>query len=104
MFTLTMQAADQVRKSIDEREMSGLALRIAAHRKPDGSIDYRLGLDEISEGDTHLTSNGIDVVIGRTDRELLNGTVMDYVEMEPGEFRFIFMNPNDPNYSPPTET
>ena len=96
MFTLTSQAADQVRKSIDEGQMSGLALRVAARRKPDGSIAYRMGFDEISEEDTHLTSCGIDVVIARADRELLNGTVMDYVEMEPGEFRFIFMNPNDP--------
>jgi iron-sulfur cluster assembly protein len=26
---------------------------------------------------------------------------MDYVELEPGSWQFIFMNPNDPNYKPP---
>jgi iron-sulfur cluster assembly protein len=26
---------------------------------------------------------------------------MDYVEMEPGQFHFIFLNPKDPNYQPP---
>lgn len=103
MFKLTEQAAEQVRKSAEAGGTSGLALRIAASRNADGAIDYRIGFDDIGEGDTHLTSEGIDIVIGQTDRELLNGTVMDYVEIEPGEFRFIFMNPNDPNYSPPTE-
>jgi iron-sulfur cluster assembly protein len=28
---------------------------------------------------------------------------MDYVEIEPGQFRFIFLNPKDPHYTPPTE-
>ncbi len=27
---------------------------------------------------------------------------MDYVEMEEGAYRFIFLNPNDANYSPPS--
>ena len=34
---------------------------------------------------------------------LLKGTVMDYVEMEPGDFRFIFLNPNDDHFVPPGE-
>ena len=104
MFTVTEQAAGEVRKSIDQGKMTGLALRIAASRKSDGSIEYRMGFDDIGKEDLHLTSQGIDVVIAREDKELLSGTVMDYVEIEPGEFRFIFMNPNDPNYRPPTES
>jgi iron-sulfur cluster assembly protein len=28
---------------------------------------------------------------------------LDYVELTPGDFRFIFMNPKDANYSPPKE-
>ena len=103
MFVLTSQAADQVRKSIETGDMQGLALRIAATRTPDGGFDYRMGFDEIGKGDTHLSSEGIDVVIGASDKELLQGTVLDYVEIEPDEFRFVFLNPNDPNYSPPTE-
>ncbi len=26
---------------------------------------------------------------------------MDYVELEAGTYNFIFLNPNDANYSPP---
>lgn len=104
MFTVTQNAAAQIRKSVEEGNMTGLVLRVAASRKPDGSIDYKIGFDEIGKDDIRLTSEGIDVVIARADTELLNGTVMDFVEIEQGNFRFIFMNPNDPNYSPPTET
>jgi iron-sulfur cluster assembly protein len=32
---------------------------------------------------------------------LLNGTTIDFVEIEPGKHHFIFMNPNDANYTPP---
>ena len=41
-------------------------------------------------------------MISETSRPLLEGTTIDYVELEPGEFQFIFMNPNDANYSPPS--
>ncbi|MGF1613292.1 MAG: HesB/IscA family protein [Gammaproteobacteria bacterium] len=101
MFTLTPQAAIEVRRSVDAGDHSGFALRIAASRMPDGGIDYRMGFDEIGEHDTHITSEGIDIVIAKQDLALLNGAVMDFVEIEPGQFRFIFMNPNDRNYSPP---
>jgi iron-sulfur cluster assembly protein len=28
------------------------------------------------------------------------GAVLDYVEINPGEHRFIFTNPNDPSHGP----
>lgn len=101
MFTLTPQAANEIRRSIQQGDHTGLALRIAASRMPDGGIDYRLGFDQIGEHDTHLTSEGIDLVIAKQDLALLNGAVMDFVEIEPGQFRFIFLNPNDSHYTPP---
>lgn len=104
MFTLTPQAANEVRRSIEQGAHGGLALRIAASRISDGGIDYRMGFDEISDQDTHLTSEGVDIVIAKQDLPLLNGAVMDYVEIEPGQFRFIFMNPNDSHYTPPVES
>jgi iron-sulfur cluster assembly protein len=42
-------------------------------------------------------------VIEEMHKELLSGTVIDFVELEPGDFHFIFMNPNDANYTPPVE-
>jgi iron-sulfur cluster assembly protein len=35
---------------------------------------------------------------------LLSGMTLDFVEIEPGSFQFIFMNPNDPEFTPPDDT
>jgi len=103
MFEVTKQAARQIRKAAQEGDMEELALRISAIRGPDGSIGYQMGFDEIGVGDTLLNSEGVDIVINNEAKELLNGTVLDFVELEPGDFQFIFLNPNDPQYRPPTE-
>jgi iron-sulfur cluster assembly protein len=103
MFKVTKSAASQIRDSAHGGDNEELALRIAATRKPDGAIEYQMGFDEVGMEDVLLNSRGVDVVFGNDQKELLNGTVLDYVEIEPGEFRFIFMNPNDPHYQPPAE-
>ena len=33
---------------------------------------------------------------------LLDAATLDYVELEPGEPQFIFLNPKDPTYVPPS--
>ena len=103
MFKVTKAAASQIRSSADSGDAEELALRIAAARKPDGAIEYRMGFDEVGVDDVLLNSRGIDIVFANGHKDLLSGTVLDYVELEPGEFRFIFMNPNDPHYRPPVE-
>jgi iron-sulfur cluster assembly protein len=103
MFTVTKAAAGQIRESAHSSDTEELALRVAATRKPDGAIEYRMGFDEVGVEDVLLNSRGVDVVFTSSDKELLNGTVLDYVEIEPGQFRFVFMNPNDPHYRPPNE-
>jgi len=103
MFKLTKAAAGQIRDSAQGNDAEELALRICATRKPDGAIEYRMGFDEVGVEDVLLNSRGVDLVFAHSQKELLNGGVLDYVEFEPGEFRFIFMNPNDPHYQPPTE-
>ena len=85
------QADPPLRASSDTEE---LALRIAASRAGDGGIDYRMGFDDVGVDDTLLSTNGVDVVIASADKALLSGTVLDYVEFEPGVLRFIFLNPN----------
>ncbi len=105
MITVTPSAAGQIRLSAKQGQMDGLAMRIAATRNPDGSIHYGMGFDDNRlEGDIHITSQGIDVVVSGSSMLLLSGTTLDYVEIEPGLFQFIFMNPNDPNFTPPDET
>lgn len=103
MFKITPAAAEQIRASASQGGMENLALRIAAQRKPDGSIEYGLGFDETGDKDLHLNLEGIDIVIAPAHEELLNGAEMDFVEIEAGNFAFIFKNPNDPSYVPPQE-
>lgn len=102
MITITPAAAAQIRESAKQGGIDKMAMRIAATRNPDGSIHYGMGFDDNQlEGDLHVTSEDIDVVISESSQILLDGTTLDYVELEPGSFQFIFMNPNDVNYSPP---
>ncbi len=103
MFKVTKAAASQIRASAHKGDAEELALRVAATRKPDGAIEYRMGFDEVGVEDVLLNSRGVDVVFANSQKELLNGVVLDYVEIEPGEFRFIFLNPNDPHYRSPIE-
>ncbi len=103
MFKVTKTAARQIRDSAAAGDTEELALRIAPKRAADGSIEYAMGFDEVGLGDTLINSTGVDVVFRDADKLLLNGTTLDFVEIEAGESRFIFLNPNDPHYRPPTE-
>ena len=103
MITITPAAAEQISTSASEGNMQDLAMRIAAKRNPDGSIHYAMGFDDQQiEGDLQITSGGINVIISEVSKSLLDGTTLDYVELEPGEYQFIFMNPNDSSYTPPS--
>ncbi|HEY9052647.1 MAG TPA: iron-sulfur cluster biosynthesis family protein [Gammaproteobacteria bacterium] len=103
MIKLTPAAAKQIRLSAKEGNLDGLPLRIAATRQDDGSIHYGMGFDDVKEDDTSYTSEGVDVIVSEISKDILTGTTIDYVELEPGKPQFIFMNPNDANYTPPKE-
>jgi len=101
MFTVTPAAADQVRSAAEQGGTEGMALRLAAQRRPDGSIDYQMGFDEATEEDIRFKSQGVEVVMAPEYVPLLDQTVMDFVELESGDLQFVFLNPQDPNYVPP---
>lgn len=103
MITVTPRAAEQIRKSAEVTDSQGMPLRIAVRLEEDGRFDYGLGFDEQGEGDLRFTSEGVDVLVAQGMKDLLDGAVVDYVELNPGEFRFIVINPNDPAHSKPTE-
>lgn len=95
MFTLTSAAAQQIQKAIEDNGAHDLALRVAAKRVPDGSIDYGMGFDDVGDNDTRLLIEDVHVVISEHHAKLLEDTVLDFVEIEPGQFNFIFMNHQD---------
>ncbi len=101
MITISKAAAQQIKASMEQTDAEGLSLRIAARRLEDGSLDYAMGFDNTDHNDSHSRSGGIDVVVAPTSTEFLRNATLDYVEMEDGDFQFIFLNPNDPSHVPP---
>jgi iron-sulfur cluster assembly protein len=95
LIVVTPDAARQIVTAAGSSDAGGLALRIAASREADGSLDYAMGFDNVRKGDITLTSEGVDLVVAEEHRELVTGMTLDFVEYEPGDFRFIFVNPND---------
>jgi len=89
MITITPQAAEQIRRAAAAAD-AGAMLRVAARRASDGSIDYGMGFDEWREGDIRVLCEGVAVVIAAPSRTLLKGVTLDYVEVAPGDLRFIF--------------
>ena len=89
MFSVTKAAAEQIRTSAEQGNMGDLALRIAATKKPDGSLDYAMGFDEPGEEDIEVKTEGVKVVIAPQHVPLLKGAAMDYVELEAGTYSFM---------------
>jgi iron-sulfur cluster assembly protein len=89
MITITPGAAEQIRRAAATAE-AGSVLRVAARRMPDGSIDYGMGFDEWREGDVRVLCEGVALVVAAPSRTLLKGVTLDFVEVAPGELRFIF--------------
>jgi len=102
MITVTRRAADQIRASAEQNSEQALFLRLAAKTNDDGSIEYGLGLDELRDDDEKIDASGVTVIVAKESQDLLQGCALDFVEIEDGQSQFIFMNPNDPNYVPPT--
>ncbi len=103
MIKITPAAAAQIKLSADQGKTEGMSLRIAASRNDDNSIHYGMGFDDSKEDDITVSSEDVEVIISTSSAELLKDTTVDFVELEPDKFQFIFMNPNDPNYKAPAE-
>ncbi len=101
MITVTPQAAEQIARSAAQSGAGGACLRLAARLDAKGVIEYGMGFDERGEGDTQFESAGVRLLVSPGSVELLTGATLDYVELNPGEWRFIFVNPNDPSHKPP---
>jgi iron-sulfur cluster assembly protein len=101
MITITPQAAGQILESARRSEVKDVRLRLAARLDDKGTIEYGMGFDDAADGDLVAMSQGISVLVSPGSVELLTGATLDFVEINPGESRFIFINPNDPSHKPP---
>ncbi len=105
MINITPEAAAQVRQSAEQNKAQNMSLRIAVKREADGTFVYGMGFDDEDADDAHFESGGINVLISNSSKDLISGATLDFVEINPGERRFIFINPNDPTHaaSPPAD-
>ena len=92
-ITLTDNAANHVRKFLDKRG-KGIGLRLGVRTSGCSGLAYTLEFaDEAGADDTRFESNGITVLVDPKSREILDGTVLDYVREGLNE-GFKFTNPN----------
>ena len=74
----------------------GMSLRVAAHiDEASGELQYGIGFDDPREDDERIDAHGITLLISPLSRDAVGGLTIDYAEIEPGDFRFIFMHPDD---------
>jgi len=91
MISLTDAAARQILLAAEQAGMEEPLLRVAARYDDDADrIEYGMGFDDRREQDEEIECRGVIVLVSPTSRAQLEGTVLDYVEIEPAEFRFVF--------------
>lgn len=103
ILTFSPTAIAQIKLNVQKSEHKNLALRIAAQMTADETVQYGIGFDETKEDDALIEGDGFKVVVSPDCIELLNGAHIDFVEVEKDQHHFIFLNPNDPSYKPPTD-
>ncbi len=104
MIKVTPDAVTQIRLSAKQSGIAAPILRIAAKEQPDGSLHYAMGFDDaISDKDHRFQIEGIEMVVSEMSEPLVRDMTIDFVELDNGEKNFIFLNPQDKNYSPPAE-
>ena len=93
MFALTPAAAEQIARAAAEEPKAGNQpmLRVAAKiDETDGELVYGMGFDDEREDDLVIDGGGIKVLISPRSQTLLENTTLDFTEVQPGEFQFIF--------------
>ena len=112
MITLTPAAEERIREQGAGEAVEPVHLRVAArldehgvgHAAPvararldeHGSIEYGLGFDEPRAGDAQVPGAGVVVLVAAASQEFLQDVILDYLEVEPGQFRFVFARGSEP--------
>jgi iron-sulfur cluster assembly protein len=101
MISITPQAIEQILKSAQHAGATSTCLRLAARLDDKGVIDYGMGFDEPADGDVQVEVGAVKLLVSPGCVELLTGATLDFVEINPGDPRFVFINPNDPSHRLP---
>jgi iron-sulfur cluster assembly protein len=91
MFVLTPPAAEQIVRAAADQPDPQPMLRVAAKLdESDGEPVYGMGFDEQRENDMVVECDGVTILISPPSQALLENTTLDFAEVQPGEFQFIF--------------
>ena len=93
MIKITDAAAEQIRVANNNPDVFEMILRVAAYQEDSGDVNYGMGFDQEREADEHIVVNGIELLIAASSTPYLQGVTLDFVEMSPGDMRFIFIPP-----------
>lgn len=104
MIKITDAAAEQIRAASDNPDVYGMVLRVAAYQEDDGNVNYGMGFDQEREADEQLICNGIQILIAASSTPYLQGVTLDFVEMSPGDLRFIFIPPYSAEHESESES
>jgi len=103
MIKITDSAAKQISISLQQMGDKPLPLRLAIKVQQDGSFHYKMGFDDQTyDGDKTFEENEIKLVVDSASIALITGMTMDFIEID-NKHEIVFLNPNDPNFKPPTE-
>lgn len=95
MITLTTEAANQVKKLLENRGKNSAGIRIGISTKGCSGLSYTLEfVDNIDSNDEKISSHDIDIYVDPKATLFLIGTKMDYVE-DDLQSGFQFSNPNE---------
>lgn len=104
MIKITDAAAEQIRRANNNPDVFEMILRVAAYQEDDGNVNYGMGFDTERADDEHLIVNGIQLLIAPGSTPYLQGVTLDFVEMSPGDLRFIFIPPYSAEDAPTDAT
>jgi len=96
MISLTPAAADRIREEGAGDGQEPVHLRVAARVDERGTVEYGMGFDEPRAGDAQVPGEGVVLLVAAASRDLLEDVMLDYLEVEPGQFRFVFARGNEP--------
>jgi iron-sulfur cluster assembly protein len=96
MIRLTPAAARQIRQAAGAGDGDAVSLRIAAKAGADGALEFGMGFDEPRSGDLEIAAEGITLLVAKPSQELVTDTVVDFLEVAPGDFRFVFAHAEEP--------
>jgi iron-sulfur cluster assembly protein len=93
LITITPNAIQAIRDLLNERNLSGYALRIFVSGKTCSGYQYGMSLDETSsDSDTSIEADGIKVVVDNESKEYIKGAKLDFIDDERGK-GFMVDNP-----------